>query len=103
MLSLNFTSKDTGILLYLFIWLAVPFGLEHCFLSLEGKGLIYILPFTFVYFFSGIDIIALLKVLHTPAFLIEKVQNVPEAAGELVVALILYKVCSFTNFIHSVL
>uniref|UniRef100_A0A914P7Z7 DUF1279 domain-containing protein n=1 Tax=Panagrolaimus davidi TaxID=227884 RepID=A0A914P7Z7_9BILA len=41
---------------------------------------------------SGIDVIAVLKVLHMPEVVITKVQNVPEAAGELVVALILYKI-----------
>jgi hypothetical protein len=43
---------------------------------------------------SGIDVVALLKVLNLPEIVITKVQNVPEAAGELVVALILYKIIS---------
>uniref|UniRef100_A0A914YKB8 DUF1279 domain-containing protein n=1 Tax=Panagrolaimus superbus TaxID=310955 RepID=A0A914YKB8_9BILA len=51
---------------------------------------------------SGIDVLALLKVLHMPEIVINKVQNVPEAAGELVVALILYKIVSPLRYATTV-
>uniref|UniRef100_A0A914YG86 DUF1279 domain-containing protein n=1 Tax=Panagrolaimus superbus TaxID=310955 RepID=A0A914YG86_9BILA len=50
---------------------------------------------------SGVDVIALLKVLHMPEVIITKVQNVPEAAGELVVALILYKITVPLHYITT--
>jgi hypothetical protein len=43
-------------------------------------------------FFSGVDVVALLQTLHLPDSIVEKVKNVPETAGFVVVALILYKV-----------
>uniref|UniRef100_A0A7E4VVX3 DUF1279 domain-containing protein n=1 Tax=Panagrellus redivivus TaxID=6233 RepID=A0A7E4VVX3_PANRE len=43
---------------------------------------------------SGIDVPALLKLMHVPNLLIEKVQNTPPSAGVLVVALILYKIAT---------
>ncbi|CAD6198157.1 unnamed protein product [Caenorhabditis auriculariae] len=41
---------------------------------------------------SGVDVIWLLETLHIPDLVVEKVRNTPPAAGELVVAFILYKV-----------
>jgi hypothetical protein len=43
-------------------------------------------------FFSGVDVVALLQTLHMPDSIVEKVKNVPETAGFVVVAIILYKV-----------
>lgn len=41
---------------------------------------------------SGVDVVAILRALHIPAVVIEKIENVPPSAGVLVVALLLYKV-----------
>ncbi|KAE9553272.1 hypothetical protein FO519_003530 [Halicephalobus sp. NKZ332] len=43
---------------------------------------------------SGVDVIALLQMLHIPEALIEKVKNTPQTAGVLVIALILYKIAT---------
>lgn len=43
---------------------------------------------------SGVDVIALLQMLHIPDAVIEKVKHTPPTAGVLVIALILYKVIS---------
>ncbi|KAK6034282.1 hypothetical protein COOONC_28211 [Cooperia oncophora] len=42
----------------------------------------------------GVDVIALLRTLHMPDVVIEKIENVPPSAGVLVVALILYKIAT---------
>ncbi|KAK6014291.1 hypothetical protein OSTOST_20350 [Ostertagia ostertagi] len=42
----------------------------------------------------GVDVVALLRTLHMPAVVIEKIENVPPSAGVIVVALILYKVAT---------
>ncbi|KAJ1363934.1 hypothetical protein KIN20_023900 [Parelaphostrongylus tenuis] len=43
---------------------------------------------------SGVDVVALLRFLHTPAYLIEKIENIPPSAGVLVIAFILYKIAT---------
>uniref|UniRef100_A0A183GIW0 DUF1279 domain-containing protein n=1 Tax=Heligmosomoides polygyrus TaxID=6339 RepID=A0A183GIW0_HELPZ len=42
----------------------------------------------------GVDVVAILRALHIPAVVIEKIENVPPSAGVLVVALLLYKVAT---------
>ncbi|PIO67101.1 hydrolase, carbon-nitrogen family [Teladorsagia circumcincta] len=44
--------------------------------------------------YCGVDVVALLRTLHMPAVVIEKIENVPPSAGVIVVALILYKVAT---------
>ena len=63
--------------------------LAHAICCISWFGLLYALVH------SGIDVVGLLQTLHLPDSLIEKVQNVPESAGIIVVALILYKVRCF--------
>ena len=56
---------------------------------------------TYVLVKSGVDVIALLHMLHIPEALIEKVKNTPPSAGVVVIALILYKVrFVYINFLH---
>ncbi|PAV89530.1 hypothetical protein WR25_03029 isoform B [Diploscapter pachys] len=66
-------------------YIAVP---AHAVSCISWFGLMYAL----VHF--GMDVVGLLQALHLPESLIEKVQNVPESAGIIVVALILYKIAT---------
>ncbi|KAE9421209.1 hypothetical protein Angca_004096, partial [Angiostrongylus cantonensis] len=42
----------------------------------------------------GVDVVALLRFIHAPALVIEKIENIPPSAGVFVIALLLYKVAT---------
>ncbi|KAK5983960.1 hypothetical protein GCK32_009093 [Trichostrongylus colubriformis] len=62
-------------------WLAGLYALVHC----------------------GVDVVALLRTLHMPAVIIEKIESVPPSAGVIVVALILYKIATPLRYMTTLL
>ncbi|CAD5226768.1 unnamed protein product [Bursaphelenchus xylophilus] len=43
---------------------------------------------------SGVDVVKFLEFLHMPDSIVEKVKNIPETAGKIVIALLLYKLAT---------